>query len=212
MAFWIFCLHFCAAWRSGRTMSIFYTVHCCAYSFDFLFVFLVTGTTEYWSFVHLKWRLYQVLHSKMRISLHWKKNAWQILAENVNLHKNVVTHRSPGSICYLGVFFKTLNNHLDEVLIIVITCTHQNLADDVGGCVMEHNLRIQGCTWEGYNNDNTLRGDTVYRYMRSAAYQCFFLVFPLCTVSLQESFAPWTASLDRNPSRSSERSGDAPSR
>ena len=70
--------------------------------------------------------------------------------------KQVVTHHSPGSISYLGVFLEALNNYFDEVIIIVITCTKQNLADDVRGRIMKHNLRAQSFTCARCNNHTSL--------------------------------------------------------
>lgn len=50
----------------------------------------------------------------------------------------VATHHRPRSVGYLGVFLEALNDHLDEVVVVVVAFPKQHLADDVGGRVVKH--------------------------------------------------------------------------
>lgn len=52
-------------------------------------------------------------------------------------------YHGPGSVGQLGVLSEAMNDHFDEVVIVLVACAKQNLADDVGGRVMKHNPRTQ---------------------------------------------------------------------
>lgn len=82
-----------------------------------------------------------------------------------------MTHHSPGSISYLGIFFKALNHHLDEAVVVVVTRAKQNLADDVRGGVVKKHLRTQGCTCDRCTDDDTLGSEHYLINMRSQRAQ-----------------------------------------
>ncbi len=58
--------------------------------------------------------------------------------------RHALTHHSPEPIGYLGILSEALNNLLDELFVILIASTKQNLANDVGGRIMKHKSRTQG--------------------------------------------------------------------
>lgn len=65
---------------------------------------------------------------------------------NLSFNSHILTHHSPWSIGYLAILCEAANNHFDDLIVIIKACTKQNLADDVGGCIMKHNSRTQSFT------------------------------------------------------------------
>lgn len=58
-----------------------------------------------------------------------------------------VTHQTPAPIDYFGCLMKKTDKKLHELIVVVKLLRKQNLADDVGGCVVEHQLGAHGLTW-----------------------------------------------------------------
>lgn len=63
-----------------------------------------------------------------------------------------MTHQTPAAIDYLGGLMKKGNRKLHELILIVKLLIKQNLADDVGGCIVEQQVRIHGLTWQNKTN------------------------------------------------------------
>ena len=75
-------------------------------------------------------------------------------SSDVSLHKYILAHHSPGSISDLGIFFKAPDHHLDEAVVVVVTCSEQSLADDVRGSVVKQHLRTQRRTCDRCTDDD----------------------------------------------------------
>lgn len=70
------------------------------------------------------------------------------------------THHRPRTIGYLGILSETTNNFSDKVIIVFIAGTKEDLAYDVGGCVMEHEMRTQCLACKRHDrrvHDNNLK-------------------------------------------------------
>lgn len=57
--------------------------------------------------------------------------------------KHAATHHSPRSVSQLAVLSKAANNLFDELVIVVVASTKQDLADYVGGRIMKHAFRAK---------------------------------------------------------------------
>ena len=57
--------------------------------------------------------------------------------------RQLQTHHSPRTIGYLCILSETTNNFSDKVILILISGTKEDLAYDVRGCIMEHEMRAQ---------------------------------------------------------------------
>lgn len=65
----------------------------------------------------------------------------------MRLRDSVVTHQTPAPIDYFGGLTKKANRKLHEFILIVKLLSKQNLADDVGGCIVEQQVRIHQLSW-----------------------------------------------------------------
>lgn len=59
-----------------------------------------------------------------------------------------LTHHSPGPVGYLGILSETTNDFSDEAVVVLVAGAKENLAYDVGGCVVEHEMRTQSLACE----------------------------------------------------------------
>lgn len=61
--------------------------------------------------------------------------------------KSGVTHHTPASVDYFGRLVKKANKKRHELVLVVELLSKQNLADDVGGGIVEQQFGIHGLTW-----------------------------------------------------------------
>lgn len=66
-----------------------------------------------------------------------------------------MTHHTPAPVDYFGGLMKKANKKLHELILIVKLPSKQNLADDIGGRIVEQHVGIHGLTWKNnMNNDS----------------------------------------------------------
>lgn len=70
-----------------------------------------------------------------------------VMSLNGAVTKNM-THQTPAPIDYFGGLMKKPNKKLHELILIVKLLIKQNLADDIGGCIVEQQVGIHGLTWQ----------------------------------------------------------------
>lgn len=58
------------------------------------------------------------------------------------------THQTPTAIDYFGSLMEKANIKLQKVIFVVKMLCKQNLADDVGGCIVKQQVRIHWFPWQ----------------------------------------------------------------
>ena len=136
-----------------------------------------------------------------------------------------VTHHTPAPIDYFRGLMKYVNKKLQELIIVVKLPSKENLAHDVRGCVVEHQVGIHRITWKNNRINSSLVNHRLFLFIMCyektrwdvdfwvpGTYRHSAPTALWCGVSLPESFAPLSASPDQSFSGSSDQSVVALSR